>query len=235
MRDSPAGLHTDLTMPSRRWGVACLFARRWAFYGPWMSGCKGELHASVAVIGRSDEHPLPDISFFNPKVFETLIMHYLNDRYGYENWEGHHSHVPRYHGPVDWKIHRHLPVPSASFKICGRGESLRDLYLRDYLFVFPVSDQYFVEVCFIQDFYSRDKKGNLAFDKTPIQELQDKIFRSITLELGPEAQASVEKVKSKVGSLHMCKDFAPLKWPTNIYPPEASGSPEIRQALRNDA
>lgn len=233
--ESPAGLRPDLTMPVPRWGVACLLARRWAFYGPWMSGCKGELHVSVAVIGRAREYQLPNISFFNPKAFETVLMHYLNDRYGYENWEGTMAHIPRYHGPVEWSCHSHLPVPSASFKICGRGESLSELYPHEQLFVFPVSDQYFVEVCFIQDFYSRDGKGNLAFDKTPIQELQDKIFSSITLDLSPAAKSRVNKVRAEVGNLRMCKDFAPLKWPTNVYPPEADSSPEARQALRNNA
>ena len=232
VNDSPAGLHTDFSMPGRRWGVACLWARRWAFYGPWMSGCKGELHTSIAIIGRSNDHQLPNLSFLNPKAFEAVLLQYLNDRYGHENWEGDMAHIPRYHGPVEWRCYDHLPVPSASFKIYNRGEDLRDLVLPDHLFVFPVTEKYFIEVCFIQDLYSRDEKGNVAFDTRPLQELQEKIFNSITLELGPDTRAKVDEVKAKVGTLQLCKTFAPLKWPTNIYPPEPSHASEMQKSLK---
>ncbi|GAB2524224.1 hypothetical protein GCM10008940_28600 [Microbulbifer agarilyticus] len=112
---------------------------------------------------------------------------------------------------------------------------MNDLSTPDHLFVFPVSDDYFVEVCFTPDYFSRDKSGSITFDTEPMQELQDKVFNSIAMKLGPETQTAVEKVKAEAGSLRMCKNFAPLKWPTNVYPPEAGNSPEARQALRNDA
>lgn len=142
------------------------------------------------------------------------------------------AHVPRYHGPVDWKPHKHLPVPSASFKIYNRGEDVSDLVLPDQLFVFPITDKYFVEVCFIQDLYSRDDKGNVAFDTNPLQELQDNIFNSITLELVPETKARVDEIKKEVGNMQLSKEFAPLKWPTNIYPPESSEAPEMQKSLK---
>jgi|GEM_PF-1932737 len=230
--DSPAGLHTDFSMPGGRWGVACLWSRRWAFYGPWMTGCKGELFTAIAVIGWSDSHRNSKFSFLNPKAFESVLINYLNDRYGHENWEGEMAHVPRYHGPVEWRCHDHLPVPSASFKIYNRGEDLSDLVRPDHLFVFPVSDEYFVVVTTVQDYYSRDEKGNLAFDTRPIQKLQDKVLGSITLKLDPETQAKVDQVKAEVGNMKLCKEFAPLKWPTNIYPPEPADAPEILKSLK---
>ncbi len=142
------------------------------------------------------------------------------------------AHVPRYHGPVDWKPHKHLPVPSASFKIYNRGEDVSDLVLPDQLFVFPITDKYFVEVCFIQDLYSRDDKGNVAFDTNPLQELQDNIFNSITLEVGPETKARVDAIKKEVGNMQLSKEFAPLKWPINIYPPGPSEAPEMQKSLK---
>ncbi len=142
------------------------------------------------------------------------------------------AHVPRYHGPVDWRSHDHLPVPGASFKVYNRAEDVHDLVMPDDLFVFPVSDEHFVVVTTVQDYYSRDENGNLAFDKGPLQELQDNIFNSITLELGPETQAKVEKIKAQVGDMQLCKEFAPLKWPTSIYPPEPSEAPQQQRTLK---
>ncbi len=214
------------------WGSIGLLGRMWAFYGPWMTGCKGELSLSMSVIGRFEDFAFDKISFFNPKAFEAVLVRYLNDRYGHKNWEDDMAHIPRYYGPIDWQSHTHLPVPSASFKIYRRGEDVGDLALPDWLFVFPITEKYFVEVCFAQEFYSWDEKGDVAFDTGPLQELQDKIFNSITLELGPETQAKVDQIQAEVGNMQLCKEFAPLKWPTNIYPPEPTEAPEIQKSLK---
>ena len=214
------------------WGSIGLLGRMWAFYGPWMTGCKGELSLSMSVIGRFTDFAFDKVSFFNPKAFEAVLVRYLNDRYGHKNWEGDMAHVPRYHGPIDWESHTHLPVPSASFKIYRRGEDVGDLALPDWLFVFPITEKHFVEICFAQELYSWDEKGSVAFDTGPIQELQDNIFNSITLELASETQARVDEIKAEVGNMQLCKEFAPLKWPTNIYPPEPSAAPETQKALK---
>ena len=140
--------------------------------------------------------------------------------------------MPRYHGPVDWLRHNHFPVPSASFKIYNQGEDASDLGFPDQLFVFPVTDKHFVEVCFVQEYLSRDEEGKVAFDTSPIQELQDNIFNSITLELGPETRARVDQIKAEVGNMQLCKEFAPLKWPTNIYPAEPSAASEMQKSLQ---
>ena len=219
-------------MSNNYWGSISLFGRMWAFYGPWMSGCKGVLSLSISVIGRKELHQFSGFSFLNPRAFETVLVHYLNDFYGHQNWGNEDSHIPRYHGPVDWLRHDHFPVPSASFKIYNQGEDSSDLALPDQLFVFPVTDQHFVEVCFVQEYYSRDAKGNVAFDTGPLQELQDNIFNSITLKLGSETQIKVDKIKAEGGNMQLCKEFAPLKWPTNIYPPEPADAPEILKSLK---
>ncbi|MCX2842336.1 hypothetical protein OQJ59_11965 [Microbulbifer thermotolerans] len=217
-------------MANDHWGCIPLLARRWAFYGPWMTGCKGELSLSISVIGRFDEYAFQNISFFNPRAFEMVLVHYLNDRYGHENWENELSHIPRHHGPVDWLCHHHLPVFSASFKIYNRGEDPNYLVLPDQLFVFPITEHHFVKVSFRQDIYSFDKNNKPTFDTSPIQELQDNIFNSISLELGPETQAAYDKVKEEVGDMRLSEEFAPLKWPTNVYPPEPVS--EMQQRLR---
>ncbi|AMX03396.1 hypothetical protein A3224_13120 [Microbulbifer thermotolerans] len=216
-------------MANDYWGAIGLFSRKWAFYGPWMTGCKGELSLSIAVIGRFEEHAFPNISFFNPKAFEMVLMHYLNDRYGHRNWGEDSSHIPRYSGPIDWQRHHHLPVPSASFKI-SRSADPTQLVNPDCLFIFPITKKHFIEVFFKQDIYSFDKDHKPTFDISPIQELQKNIFNSISLELGPETQAAYDKVKAEVEDMQLSEEFAPLKWPTNVYPPEPVS--EMQQRLR---
>ncbi|SFC52932.1 hypothetical protein SAMN05660479_01859 [Microbulbifer thermotolerans] len=194
-----------------------------------MTGCKGELSLSIAVVGRLDEYSLPQVSLFNPKAFEMILVYYLNDFYGHKNWGGESSHIPRYSGPIGWQCHNHLPVPSASFKI-SRSADPTNLVRPEYFFVFPITEKHFVEVCFEQDIYSFDKNNKPTFDTSPIQELQDNIFNSISLELGPETQAAYDKVKAEVGDMRLSEEFAPLKWPTNVYPPEPVS--EMQQRLR---
>ena len=217
-------------LANSHWGANCLVKRLWAFFGPWMSGCKGELNFSVGVIGRFEEHSFENLSFFNPKAFEMVLVRYLNERYGHHNWENDLAHIPRFCGPVDWQSHTHLPVPSASFKI-GRGANPEQLICPEYLFVFPVTDKHFIEVCFENEIYSFDSDHRPTFDVSPMTKLQDAIFNSIRLELGPETQAKVDKIKAEVGNMQLCKEFAPLKWPTNIYPPEPTDAPEKQKSL----
>ena len=218
-------------MSNSHWGINCLVRRLWAFYGPWMTGCKGELIFSVSVIGRFDEHRFENVSFFNPKAFEMVILRYLNERYGHHNWGNELSNIPRYRGPVDWRRHDHLPVPSASFKISQGAEPER-LIRPENIFVFPIADGHFIEVCFEQRCHSFDDEHRPTFDTSPLQELQNNIFNSITLELGAETQSRVDKVKAEVGNMQLCEEFAPLKWPTNIYPPEPFDAPEMQKSLK---
>ena len=232
LTDNCLGRFSDGIMANDYWGSISLLGRMWAFYGPWMSGCKGTLSLSLSVVGRQGKHQFSGLSFFNPKAFEMILMQYLNDLYGHRNWGSEDSHIPRHHGPVGWRCCSHLPVPSASFKIYKRGDDLDDLAVPDCLFVFPISDEHFIEVCFVQEYLSRDEQGEVAFDTAPMQELQDKIWNSLSLQLSPKTQACVDKVKAEVGNMQMCKEFAPLKWPTNVYPPAPSGQMPEQPSLQ---
>ncbi|MGD8174328.1 hypothetical protein [Marinimicrobium sp. ARAG 43.8] len=214
---------------AEQWGTLTGLRRSWAFWGPWLSGCKGELRLSISVVGRQPSHELSNLSFFNPTAFEMVLVHYLNDLYGHSIWEGLQPETPRWHGPMDWQQHHHLPVFSASFNIYGRGEDLPGKTEADrlniggsqpdQLFVFPITDQHFVKVVFKQHIYSKDEQRKPLFDTSPIQTLQDAIFNSLTLKLSPEAQASYDKVKAEHRNMQLSKEFAPLKWPTPAYEP----------------
>jgi hypothetical protein len=221
LADSKLSRFSQVEMPNDHWGYATPLSRMWAFWGPWMSGCKAELAMGITVIGRQPEHAFRDISFFHPRAFEMVLVQYLNDSYGHRRWgdEGPDALIPRRHGPADWQRHSHLPVFSASCKIYNQGpdpDITNNLSYPDHLFLFPIADQYFVQVTFVQHLYSRDDRHKLTYDATPVQALQDAIFNSISLELSPESQASYNKVKAEVGDMQLTPTFAPLKWPIGV-------------------
>ncbi|MBC6907525.1 hypothetical protein DWB84_18990 [Saccharophagus sp. K07] len=202
-------------IPNDHWGFSAPLSRTWAFWGPWMTGCKAELHMDITVLGRQPGHAF-DFSFFHPRAFEMVLVQYLNDSYGHEHRGGNKSHIPRFHGPVDWQRHSHLPTFSASCKVYKRTEDLSVLLQPDHLFFFPITDRHFVQVTFVQHLYSLDERGKFTFDPTPVQALQDAIFNSISLELSPKSQASYNKVKAEVGDMQLTPTFAPLKWPIGV-------------------
>lgn len=228
-------------MANKHWGGKGSFYRLWAFWGPWMTGCKAELEMSVSVIGRRAGFEFPNVSYFHPRTFETVFATFLDDYYGHHRWDERCDHEPRYIGPVDWQRHHHLPIFSGSCKVYYRGEgevfvpgengSQGRIYNQnidvtarrsaDHLFFFPITEKHFVLIKFNQHLYSRDKDddGKWAFDTSPVQQLQDDIFNSITLELSPEAKASYARIKAEHGNMQLSKDFAPLKWPTAARTP----------------
>lgn len=212
------------------WGFASALARRWAFWGPWMSGCKAELHFGITVVGRMEGFEFANSSFFHPRAFEAVITQYLNDRYGHERWGSSEDDPrPRHAGPFDWQIHDHLPVFSAS---CNVYHTHRDgktpNRTPEQLLFFPVTDQHFVRVYMRQYLYARDEQDNLTFDPNPIQALQDAVFNSMTLELSPEAQASYDKVKAECPDMRLTETFPPLNWPTKATTPGEDLSPNLQ-------
>ena len=214
--------HGRESMVNDHWGFASALSRRWAFWGPWMSGCKAELHFGITVVGRQQGLEFPNTSFFHPRAFEMVVTRYLNDRYGHDRWgSAEDYYLPRHAGPFDWQTHNHLPVFSASCKICDTawdGKTLReDRFER--LFFFPITDQHFVRVSFHQYLYAYDDQGNITFDPSPVQALQDAVFNSMTLGLSPEAQASYDKVKAECPDVRLNETFPPLDWPTKENTP----------------
>lgn len=250
----PLGHYGHSTMANNHWGCVKPFARYWSFWGPWMTGCKAELAMSITVVGRRQEFEIPGISFFHPGAFETVFSTYLNDYFGHRRWDA-HSDQPRYFGPVDWRRNQHLPVFSASCKIyrwaegdvfvpsvddsdgkiLHRGVDVTQLACHTEMFVFPITDKHFVLVQFAQHLHSRceNNPDKLAFDARPIQELQDAIFNSITLELSPQAQASYDKIKAEHRNMQLSKQFAPLRWPTEAPTPGDAPPEKTAEVLAN--
>src|SRR5690606_32439108 len=130
-----------------------------------------------------------------------------------------------------WQVHNDkLPVPSASFTVFTQWYDGKSLINPFYLFVFPITDQHFVKVAFHPHF-SWSKSD---YDASPISELQEAIFNSITLELSPKAQASYDKVKAECPDMSLTSSFPPLKWPTPTAASEESESRLEDHSSAND-
>lgn len=173
-----------------KWLNFVLMERSWAFYGPWMTGCKAELNLRIALISRFrefDEKEDPNYTLFYANIFERALLNYCKDVYGPNK----SSNIIYYSDPVGWQWQHHLPVPSATFTLNPIFKSNRKMY-PGYFFVFPVTDKHFVEVRFRKEIYSLDKEGRANFDVSPIYRLRDNIYNSISLDLGARNQ-----VKSK--------------------------------------
>lgn len=198
-------------MANEHWGKVCPFFRAWTFWGPWMTGAKAELFMNINILGRDKEHVFPNTSFFNPKAFETVLMTYLNDRYGHRQWE---NGVARHWGPAQWKTHDHLPVFSASCNIYRQDANGKKNPSPEHLFFFPITKEHFVEVSMEQDIYNFDHDLQPTFDTSPVQALQDSILNSMTLELSSDAQADYDRAKTECGDMQLTEHFPPLQWPT---------------------
>lgn len=217
-----------MAMANDHWGYWSVLSRFYAFWGPWMSGCKAELSFAISVIGRLKEFEFSKISFFHPRAFESVLTQYLNNLYGHRRWGSTKTDSrPRRAGPFDWKPHYHLPVFGASCKIYNTGMDGKTRQINpECLFFFPISDQHFVRVRFKRDLYDRDNKGKPTYDASPVRALQEAIFSSMSLELSPEAQASYDRVKAQCPDMRLTEDFAPLDWPTEAVTPGEVYEPE---------
>jgi len=215
-------------MANECWGGVTPFSRAWAFWGPWMTGAKAQLDMAISIYGRHDQYAFPNTSFFNPKAFETVIMHYLNDRYGHSCWE---NGTPRFEGPAAWKACDHLPVFSAKCSIYKLDSDGKTPFHPERLWLFPITSTHFVEVCFSTDIYSFDPSGKPLFDISPVNKLERCIIDSMALELSSEAQADYRRATEEAGSASLTEYFPPLQWPTTGGPSVQDETPQLRQDM----
>ncbi|WP_347331415.1 hypothetical protein [Marinimicrobium locisalis] len=205
-------LSQGLHVKEGHWRLKVIFKRNWAFWGPWMTGDKGELSMAVAVVARHEEHEYPNTSFFHPRVFESALVDYLNTTYGDQQLD--EPGFPKHQGPVDWKAENHLPVFSGRC-VVYRTMRYAKPFDPEHLVLFPITQKHFVHITFFHSIYSDDRSGPL-FDTTPITELQEAIINTIQLDLGPEAQAEWNRVAAECPDMSLTEHFAPLKWPIDL-------------------
>jgi hypothetical protein len=209
--DEPFRSLNPAVVANDNWVAAGMLGRGWGYWRAWFGGTEGQLSLDVSVIKRSEEKQFNGPSFFHPRTLEYVIANFLDAVYGHKSTG---QGKPLYVAPVNWRVHDHLPVPSASFKVEGPNNRL--------YFLFPIRHDTFMQVAFK---YS----GNLETLKDRMDATANKIIGSITLELSATAKAQLDEVRKQCPDMSLAKTFAPLKWPIK---PEDIGKGEILK-MRN--
>ncbi|WP_027330539.1 hypothetical protein [Marinimicrobium agarilyticum] len=220
-RGAPAYLENN-----QGWQTTPVLIRRWAFWGPWLTGHKGDLHLSVSVVSRADERDYPNANFFHPKAFEYALSCYFTDFYGTRRTT---NNQPHWSGPIKWKVQNSLPIFSATCELekhappYGKG-------LNRHFLLFPITPKHFVTVVLIARINSRDGKGYPLFDTTPILNLRDAILRSVKVELGDKSKETIKALEADYGELTLTDAFEPMNWEAE-KDPEPSEPPQPESGL----
>lgn len=206
---------------SQGWQTTPVLVRRWAFWGPWLTGHKGDLHLSVSVVRRTDLRDYPNANFFHPKAFEYALGRYFTDVYGSRRTTDDEA---RWSGPINWKAQANLPIFSAICELEKHAPPYGKNLNRHFL-LFPVTPKHFVTVVLIVRINSQDKNGYPSFDTTPILNLRDSILDSVRLELGDKSREQIKAVEEDYGELRLSDTFEPLNWgdkkdPEQSVPPQ---------------
>ncbi len=184
---------------TENWRYSLLLYRRWGYWFEWFGGISGNLEINVSVLTRKEGKEFKGSSFFYPGAFESAIANYLNTSYGVH--EPGTAFTER--APVNWQVQHHLPVFSCTFELWQRE------HLSLQFFFFPLTDQHLGAITF----------NFSVVDDDPVhqaKELVSQIINSVQLELSPESQAQLDRVKQAMGELKLTEDFAPLKWPIKV-------------------
>jgi len=180
-------------MANNHWCYVEAFFRGWTYWSEWFQGHVGDFSLWVALCAREDNHNFDEISFLHPKGFEYGLTLYLNARYGVHR---NPATVYMHKGPLKWKSINKLPVVAASFMIQPA----------HYIFTFPVSDKHFI--------FMRFATTGVRSDVLPTIEADiQKIINSVDVQLSPETQEKVDKIKAECPDYALPETFAPLNWP----------------------
>lgn len=184
---------------TQNWEHSILLYRSWDYRIEWFGGDSGGLGIDVSVLRRKEETAFESGSFFYPAAFESAIANFMNTSYGIQK----KGTAFTAKAPVNWQARNHLPVFSCSFELWKR-DLLNEIY-----FIFPLTNQH---LCAISFNFS-------VVDQEPVsqaRELVSQIINSVQLELSPDSQAQLDRVKQEIGELKLSEEFAPLKWPIKV-------------------
>lgn len=179
-------------MANRNWLYTKGFYHSWDYNGEWFQGAQSTLAMSMMMFFRSENNAYKNISFFHPKSFELVLVHYLNASFGVAN----EKLVYKYSGPLSWQAVNDKPLFGAIFWI-------GDKYC---FYVFPVSNSHF---CVVRFFVIGTREDILV----EIKELIHKIVASFSFDLGEETRQEIEKIKATGVDWGMPENFPPLDWP----------------------
>ncbi|WP_027330537.1 hypothetical protein [Marinimicrobium agarilyticum] len=206
--------HSKDAMPDQSWSYRSLFFAQWAFWGPWLSGCKAELSASVSLLTRSEGNEYKHSSLFHPKVFESAIVDFLNSSYGHlETQLG----EALYKAPVNWHT-GNKGVLSAGFDII-KNETSGSYDEPTRVYILPIAENHLVLVELREYIYSWNENNLPSFDRAPIEAVKDSFVDGLSIELGQKSLKSLNTAKRESDSFQLTENFAPLKWPNKTTSP----------------
>ena len=196
-------------MMNDHWNHFTCFSRKWAFWGPWFSGVRAYASVHVDLICRSEEHQYEGGSFFNAKMFESVVVDYLNACYGHKVGP---NNLPGYIGPLNWNA-IDIGVFCANFEIqqmnidTPQNEPVRRM-------LFPVSDDVFVDVVFYPRVpINTQDNGERVVKPDRIYDLRDSVMGSFKVRLSEKNKAHYAEVNGGLENAKLTNHFAPLNWP----------------------
>ncbi|AMX01226.1 hypothetical protein A3224_00305 [Microbulbifer thermotolerans] len=200
--------HSDREMPSQSWLYEGIIARAWAFYGPWFTGCKGNVHFSL--VGLRLSQPNPQINFLHPRALETGALGYITACWGHEVY----GNKAYYQAPLNWTPLQHLPLPAVRFDmrcVIQAGELKRFVF-------FPVGRDKLIKISFTCHQYATGTQEEIdaRVSPEPMLELVENIISSLQVSLSPELQREVDAVREAYPDAAVSPDCPPLDWPAHV-------------------
>lgn len=194
-------------MQDNRWRQRLIASRSWGFWGPWFTGALGEVSFGAEVI-------VPDqvdsaVSFFHPRVFESMVADFLTARYAQRVG----SRGALYEGPVEWQPLNMDGVLAASFYVLAHHSGSSN----NRMLLLPIGDSQILKINFrIAQYCSGpQKEKDKKVDRSTMEQLVQAIIDSFEIRLSPEARAQQEKALKHCDNPHLNSEFPPLKWTTD--------------------
>lgn len=220
---SSTSYYNQGVMQDNRWRQRLVASRSWGFWGPWFTGARGEVTFSASIL-------VPDnvdtsVSFFHPKVFESMVADYLTALYGRRIG----SLGALYEGPINWKPLDIHSVLVASFYVLAHhtGDSNTRMLL------LPIGDCQLLKCSFSIDQHSSgsQKEKDQTVDRSTMEKLVQDIIDSLEITLSPDAQAQQRKALKDCDNPQLCETFPPLKWTTDEQDAQWAEQKRLRQEL----
>jgi len=196
--------------PPSEWIFELFYSNEWCFVGPWFTGLQASLKATGLLVTAQNGSAFIDKNLFHPRVFETAIANYLDNRYGYYK----NGRKPKYCGPLNWKIlHISPSIDGVVYDIHEIGNGSREDPLLHRAFLFPITSQKFIYITFN---FGGTRIFHDEIRSRPLFQLCDSIINSFRLNVGPETQAEWDKVKATCPDMSLTESFGELPWPLSM-------------------
>ena len=203
--------HSDLDQGTCHYWQHLLFFRRvWHFVGPWFSGARAGVALTASLVEQKDRSDYKGLSFFHPRVFETVVADYLHAYFGHHR-EG---KKPDFRGPLNWRpLSISKTIQAAAFDIheihCA---SIDNPMLQQHIY-FPITHNNFVKLVF---HFGDTRMKNGRVDASPLLALTSEIIETLCLSVGPHTLSEWKKIEEACPDISLTKEFGELQWPIKL-------------------